>query len=163
MKIHLAALLGAMLAATPALSADLGIKVHDFAPKMIEAMRAGGTDVTLDQPKCSISGVINCVMGYASLEIFVDGMFEGSEMAQEIVFRSKLTTPLYHSLEGMEYSFKTLQPELTQLQARRMSLRVLENLIITEGASFTDLIENFEVHTSELEGMLVVQLRSAGQ
>lgn len=159
---HLAgALMGLFLVSTPALAADLGVKVHEFAPRMMQVMKAAGTDVPLEQPKCTIKGVINCVMEYGSLEIFVDGVEEGNEMAREIVFKSKITTPAYHTLEGIEYTINALRPDLTPLAARRMALRTFENMVVTQGKLFTDVIDTFEVQTSEFEGALVIQIKSA--
>ena len=160
-KSAVLALVFAFSTISAASAADLGFKVHDFAGSFTEKMRAAGTDVPLDQPRCSIKGVINCLMNYGSLEIFVDSRAEGSENANELLFKSKVTTPIFHTLEGLEYSLQVLRPDLAPLAARRMALRIFENLIVTTGAPFTDVIDEFKVQTSEQDGAIFIQINSA--
>ena len=141
------------LAALPAV-AILGL-TRSFGPRINEVIRNAGSNVPLSQPLCSYEGVPSCAMEYGSVQILVDGA-EGNPAATGIVLQSSLTTPLYQTFEAVEFTIAALRPELPPLEARRLGMRIFENLIITGGQAFSDSVDNFVVETSELEGAVTI-------
>lgn len=139
----------------PATAQDLGLEVRSFGSRVNEIIRNSGSDVPLSQPLCSTDGKPSCTMEYGSVQILVDGSV-GATSANSVVLRSTLTTPLYQTFEAVEFTMGVLRPELPPLQARRLGMRIFENLIVTGGQVFSDSVDAFVVETSEFEGAVTI-------